>query len=124
MFPHDEDGRAMIRRFPQLVFEAVDFAKAEFCIDRQAAANGGRLDGGEGAHIKISDTIFLLIDFVGGIGSENELGGTVFSEQHGRQGEGAIEAAAVQLPKRCGRFFTMPDADDDFRLRGGGGRNR
>ena len=54
VFPHDKDGRAIVRRFPQLVFETVDLAKAEFGIDRQSAANGGGLDGGQGADIKIS----------------------------------------------------------------------
>ena len=73
VLPHDKDGRAVVRRFFQLVFETVDLAKAEFCIDRQPAANGGRLDGGQGADIKISDAVLFLIDSIGGIGREDEL---------------------------------------------------
>ena len=54
MFPHDKDGRTIVRGFPQLVLETVDLAKAEFCIDRQTAANGGGLDGGDRANVIVS----------------------------------------------------------------------
>ena len=95
VFPGDKDGSAIVSRFPQFAFETVDLAKAELCIDRQASANGGGLDGGNGADIKISDTIFLLIDPVGGIRSKNKLGRTIFSEQDRGEGQGAIETTAV-----------------------------
>jgi len=97
-----------------LVFETVDLAKAEFRIDRQAAANGGRLDGSQGRHKNILNGLSFdrLCQW---IGSENELGGTVFPSNTAA-GRGAIEATAGQLPKRWGRFFAMPDADDAFPL--------
>ena len=118
VFPRDKDGGAIVRRFAQFASEPVDFAKAELRIDRQAAANGGGLDGSEGSDIKISETTFLLIDPVIGIGREDELGGTIFCEQDRGQGEGSIEPAAAQLSERTGRFFAMADADNGFHLGG------
>lgn len=114
VFPGDKDGRTVVTRFPQFAFETINLAKAELGIDRQAAANGGGLDGCQGADIKISNTIFLLIDPVGGIRRKNKLGGTIFCKQYRGQGQGAIEAAAGQLSKPSAWFFPVADADNCF----------
>ena len=64
VFPRDENGGALIIRFCQLAFQTLDVAKAELRVDRQAAADGGRLNGRERADIIIA---VCAIHFLGGI---------------------------------------------------------
>lgn len=94
MFPGDEDRGVLIFGFFQLGFQAVDFTVAKLGIDRQPAADGGWLDGGQGADVVII-CVVVAIDQFRWVGGEDELWSSIFADQNLRQGKGAIEATAI-----------------------------
>ena len=102
MFPRHENSGALVFRFFQFLFEALDFPKTEFGVDRQSATDGGGLDG----HQRPDIIVIAAIHFLSGIGSKHELRRAIFGEQDVGQGEGAIEAAAGELPETALGFFS------------------
>src|SRR5208282_6152489 len=116
MLPSDKDSGLLIFRFRKLILKAIDFPVAEFRVDWQAAANGGRFDGHEWPNIIVvtARVPFFSVHFLGGIGRKHKLGRPKFCQQHIGQSQSAVETATSQLSKAAAWFFAVPEADNCF----------
>lgn len=120
MFPGDEDGGILVRRFFQLGFKAFDLEITKFRVDRKAATNGGGFNGHKRANVIVTGDAIYFFSWIGG---KDELGLAEFFQQNIGQGESAVEAAATELAEAGGGLFAMADANKGFHGgTGSGGR--
>lgn len=110
MFPGDEDGGILVRRFLKFTFKALNLLIAKFSVNGQPAADCGGFNGCKRTNVIVT----ARINFLGGIRGKYKLRSAEFFQQHVGQCQSTVKPATSKLAQATGRFFAVPDADEGF----------